>query len=224
MHAYVRYGSATMAPPHHPRADTMNTPPGWPRGTPPPSAAEAPDDEALLALVRDDDVLALHRLMQRHWGPVLSYAKAILGDADAAADVAQQVFIRIWRGRKRWRPTARASAYVFRIARNATRNELRASRTRDRHSLTASRLSAMPSTPLEHLEAHELEAAVEHALARLPARRRQVYELAHVRKLSHREIAAIMGITTQTVANHMYTAVQELRRYLEPLLEGGEGP
>lgn len=185
-----------------------------------PSRADATADEALMKLVCQDDAMALHQLMVRYWQPVVAYTRRILGDPDAAADIAQQTFIRLWQARGRWTPSGSVSAFIFRIARNAASNELRARRSRSQVCESSSHDPvSTPWTPLELLEEKELRAAFQAALGRLPPRRKEVYLLARDRGLSYHEISAIMGISPQTVANQMTSAVADLRRHLSDLVE-----
>jgi RNA polymerase sigma-70 factor (ECF subfamily) len=185
-----------------------------------PLVASAAPDEALMMLIRDGDAMALHELMQRYWRPLLAYAGRIAADDDAAADLVQQTFIRLWQQRERWTPTGTVSAYVHRIARNAALNERRAHNARTRRDEQQLRAeSASPWTPLECLEQKELETAFRAALLRLPSRRKEVYLLAKEEKLSYLEISARLGISPQTVANHLSAAMLDLRRHLRELLE-----
>jgi RNA polymerase sigma-70 factor (ECF subfamily) len=164
--------------------------------------------------------LALRQLMVRYWQPVVAYTHKILADPDAAADVAQHTFIKLWQNRAHWIPSGRVGAYIFRIARNAVANELRSRRSRSH--LCESRDpddSPAPWNPLELLEEKELRSALERVLHRLPPRRREVYLLARDGGLSHVEISEVMGISPQTVANQMSSAISDLRRYLACVLE-----
>ncbi len=185
-----------------------------------PLVATTASDESLMMLIRDDDAMALHQIMQRYWRPLLAYTAHILRDRDAAADVVQSTFIRLWQKRQAWTPSGTVSAYLHRIARNAALNECRARAAREqRDDAQANHLGASPHTPLQSLEEKELRAALQVALQRLPSRRKEVYLLARDEELSYHEIAARMGISPQTVANQLSAAVVDLRRHLTELLE-----
>jgi RNA polymerase sigma-70 factor (ECF subfamily) len=177
-------------------------------------------DEAIMELVHQGDALALRQLMVRYWQPLVAYARKILGDHDTAADMAQYTFIKVWQARAQWTPSGKVSAYIFRIARNAVANELRSRRSQSqlREGCSADN-SSTPWNPLELLEEKELRSALELALERLPPRRREIYMLARDRGLSHVEISAIMGISPQTVANQMTSAIADLRRHLADILD-----
>jgi RNA polymerase sigma-70 factor (ECF subfamily) len=183
--------------------------------SPPRSPVELAD-EALMERIRAGDASALDALLKRYWDVVVAYARQILGgDPAAAADTAQQTFIRLWQRREQWTPSGSVAAYVFRITRNAALNERRARRIRIVSSENPrSNLTSAAWTPLQTLEEKELRAGLEAALRLLPERRKEVFMLARFQRLTYDEIAALMGISPQTVANQMSAALADLRRHL----------
>src|SRR5690242_2700882 len=172
---------------------------------PPPRTAADLADEALMERLRASDASALDALLKRYWDVVVAYARQILGDPAAAADTAQQTFIKLWQRREQWTPTGSVAAYVFRITRNAALNERRARRVRvvSSENPRAGATVSVPWTPLQTLEEKELRAGLEAALRLLPERRKEVFMLARFQRLTYDEIAALMGISPQTVANQM---------------------
>jgi len=169
--------------------------------------------------MRDGDSSAFAELLNFYWRPILRYVSQLLGSMDAAEDVAQETFVRLWNGRARWDPSVPPRAVAYRIARNLTLNEQRSVRVR-------SRWAAIPQAPPESLPTapqtiaeQELKAAVERAVEALPIRRREVFRLLRFEELTYREVADLMGISVQTVANQMTAALSDLRRLLEPFME-----
>lgn len=142
---------------------------------------------------------------------------SFLGSTDDAKDVAQEAFIRLWEQHSRLRPSGSVRAYLYQIARNLAINERK---RRALHGTLAAEVEP-PSvpTPATDLEAADLHAIVDHAIASLPDRRREAFVLAHLQSLPHREIAETMGISPQTVANQISAALADLRRMLAPLLK-----
>lgn len=182
---------------------------------PPPRTPAELADEGLMERIRDGDAAALDALIKRYWDVVVAYARQILGDPAAAADTAQQTFIKVWQRREQWAPTGSVAAYIFRITRNAALNERRARRVRVvcAENPRANTI-ATPWTPLQTLEEKDLRAGLEAALRLLPERRKEVFILARFQRLTYDEIAALMGISPQTVANQMSAALADLRRHL----------
>jgi RNA polymerase sigma-70 factor (ECF subfamily) len=177
----------------------------------------ATDLEVMDALRRDDP-RALQRLVDCYWHGLLSYVKRILADVDAAEDVVQEAFVRLWEERSRWWASSAPRAVLYRIARNLALNELKAHGFRERQ-LERTRGQTTSLTPIQLLECEELHAAVTQAVNALPPRRREVFVLARFHGMSHREIAQTLEIAPQTVANQMATALATLEGALALFLD-----
>ena len=175
-------------------------------------------DRALMELALRGDAAAFADLVHRYWSPLAAYARRLLGgNREAGEDLAQEAFLRIWNGRLHWRPTGSVRAFLYGLVRNLALNERRSARVRLR---AIARVRAMlrdwyqrPS-PLELVEQAEERAAVERAIAALPPRRREIFILVRVHGLSYGEVAEILQISPQTVANQMSAALTTLRRLL----------
>jgi len=178
------------------------------------------DELELMQRVRADDVSALDALLSLYWRPLVVYALDIVGSVDAAEDVVQDVFVRVWSRRSEWRAHGSVRSFLYRITRNRALNERRARRVRE---LWAARESAedaaAPATPLRLLETREVSQQVRRAIAALPARQREIITLARFHGLSHAQIAEVLGISQHTVANHIRAAFAALRDALRPLLD-----
>jgi RNA polymerase sigma-70 factor (ECF subfamily) len=190
-------------------------------------AADPPDDPAsldveLLTLVRGGDAAAFARLVSRYWNPLVGYLARIVPTVDAAEDIAQEAFVRLWERRQGWRPGSHPRLLIYRIARNLAIDDGRIRRIRSR--LLANR---PPSRQVEEpagltvIEYGELKVAVEGAIASLSPRRREVLVLSRFHALSRQEIAELTGLSGQTVANHLSAALAELRRLLRAYLPPG---
>jgi RNA polymerase sigma-70 factor (ECF subfamily) len=144
----------------------------------------------------------------------------MLGGVDAAEDIAQQVFIQLWQRRSEWHFTGSVQSYLYRVARNLALNEQRHQTTRERWSERVRRRGQRrPVRPDQVVEGRELQEAVDSAIAALPDRRREVFILARFQGLSYREVAEVMGISTQTVANQLSAALADLRHALAGFLD-----
>lgn len=181
-------------------------------------AQRAPDSD-LLDQIKRGDPAALDAWLKLWWRPLVHYCTRILASPDGAEDVAQEAFIRLWENRARWKPRSSPRAILYTIARNLALNQ-RASLGVRLRLLTHPRFlpDTRPASPQERLEADEFHAALEHAIARLPPRQREVLSLSRIDGLSRGEIAEITGLAPQTVANHLVAALSSLRRALSPFL------
>jgi len=179
--------------------------------TPSDPACDA-DDVALVARLALDDGQALAALMERYWRPMVAFALDKVRGQDAAEDLVQEAFVRVWERRRQLRLDASPRAYLYRVLRNLITDEFRRHRMRERFRWFKSlgEPAEVPS-PSATLEAGELASAAERAIAALPERRRDVFVLAHLHGLSYREVGETLGITPRTVANHMTLALSQLR-------------
>lgn len=178
-------------------------------------------DATLLARLRASDAGALDALLDRYWSPVFLYALRVTGSEDAAADVAQSLFCRVWERRTTWRADGSVRGLLFRMARNIAVSAHRRERAQDRAMLAFAESAPTSTLPERAAESAELRAALERAIAELPARRREVFLLRMVDDLSYAEIAHVMGTSKQTVANQLSRALATLRCALGSLLDQG---
>jgi RNA polymerase sigma-70 factor (ECF subfamily) len=187
-------------------------------------AAPSTDGAAIGARLRAGDAAALEILLAELWEPVVRFVLPLVDGQDAAEDVAQRAFLRVWDERLALRADGAVRAVLYRAARNLALNERRDRRTRlrllDARAREGERAGAgAPArSPLELLEAAELRRAAAAAIAALPERRREVFVLARYHGMSYGEIAEILELSPQTVANTMSAALAALRRELGGVL------
>jgi RNA polymerase sigma-70 factor, ECF subfamily len=178
---------------------------------------EEDSDESLMRRIRDGDREGYRILLCRYWVSLVSYATGIVGTQDAAEDVVQDAFIRVWIRRADWTPRGAVAAYLYRITRNLALNAFRDNASDFRRRSLGNKqfsTSTTPNDPEQDYSAGALRQEIEAAIAALPERRREVFMLSRFHGLSYREIGETMGIAAQTVANQMGAALAELREKL----------
>lgn len=168
--------------------------------------------------LRDGDTSALETLMGRYWGPLIRYAARLVDSLDAAEDVVQAAFVTLWQDRAKWKAVGTVQAFLYRIVRNGALQERRRSDVRERKAPDIARGHPPMPTPFDVAAEQELERALQSAIHGLAPRRREAFVLARYHRLMLGEIADIMGVSTQTVANHVSTAMAELRQELARFL------
>lgn len=184
-----------------------------------PFPAVADRDRELTRRLRYNDTAALDELLALYWEDLVRYAWSIVHSIDDAEDIAQQAFLQLWRRRTHLEHRGGGMhSYLLRIARNLSLNEQRRRKVVVRAGSRLQDVAPHQPTPAEVVEEAELQAAVEAALEALPARRREVFMLVRFHGLSYRETAEVMGISPQTVANQLSSALAELRRALREYL------
>ncbi len=149
--------------------------------------------------------------------PVLvRYALQVTRDQDAAYDVVQDAFIKLWNVRETLDPERSMKALLYLIVRNLALNYLRMKRHEEakRAAMPVPDETSMP-TPEETLDAAVLGTRLREWIAELPPRRREAFQLSRFEGLSHEEIAQVMDLAPRTVTNHIMLALQYLRDRLQ---------
>ena len=178
---------------------------------PTPTASASSDELSELELVTrvaGGDAGAYRVLSDAHLGPIYNYARRILNHENEAEDVAQETFLRLWTEAQRWKPTARLSTYLHRIAHNLCMDRLRRARP---HSSDAVEALADSSGPLRLVERKQLAESVERALMTLPARQRAAVTMVHYQGLSNPEVADVLDIGVEAVESLLARGRRALR-------------
>lgn len=172
----------------------------------------------LLSRIRAGDQEAFAALLADTWDDLVEHLVWILGSREAAQDAAQEAMIRIWERREEWHEGS-ARGLVFRIGRNAALDARRREKVRLRwRSAREKEPITEREGPEEDTRWSEYQGRLRSALDALPPARREVVELVRLRGLTHREVAGLLGLSQQTVANRMTLALAELRTLLADLL------
>ena len=188
----------------------------------------SPDTEALdradMARLAGGQDAALNDLMERHATPMFHFLCRMLGNEDDANDLAQETFVRVFQNRTRFRPDAKFSTWLFTIAANLARNQLRSRRRRPHVSLDAESdataqtlgdtLASDQPAPGDGLLADERAAAVRAALAKLPEEMRDTILLVEFEDKSVAETAAILDVPHKTIESRLHRARKFLRERL----------
>src|SRR3954452_17621167 len=152
--------------------------PDWPPPPPQTDAAEPSGDDhnvRLMLRVKEGDVRAFEELVELHQRAVIGTVARMLNNVDDAHDVAQQVFVRVWRSAPRYEPSAKFTTWLFTIMRNLVFNEMRRrgrkrevsmeERQEEHHLEPATAERTNPDTVVAQ---SELEAAIDRAIQTLP--------------------------------------------------------
>jgi RNA polymerase sigma factor (sigma-70 family) len=176
-------------------------------------------DEELLARLSHDDTVALELALREHWALVVDYVQRLTGSTDAAEDIAQRAFCQLWDRRAQWHAAGSLRALLCRIARNYAVSEHRRAGADERSAATFIELTTPTSPPRDDIEMQQLRSALGREIALLPARRREILILRCIHDLSYKEIADVMNIAQQTVANQLSSALATLRLALREKLD-----
>ena len=173
-------------------------------------------DSELLRLVKTSDAEAFRELFERYQPLTFRHVLFLIRDTDAAHDIVQEAFLRIWNHRASLQPHLSFLAYALRIGENLVRDAARHRKIRERFA------DVLPPPHLSEgddpLEALQLAQTREHIMAvieqKLPSRCRMVFLLSRFEEKSNAEIAALLGVSVKTVENQIHHALKVLRREL----------
>jgi RNA polymerase sigma-70 factor (ECF subfamily) len=154
---------------------------------------------------------AFTELLARYRRPVLNFVYRLLGNADDAEDVAQEVFVRAYRHWDEYDPRRSVSTWLFAMARNAAIDRLR---YRQRHPTAPLDASPEPSAESREVETREIGAVIAAAIQTLPEDQRTAIILAEYHGLSYAEIAEVMRCSVKSVESRLYRAKAALRERL----------
>jgi RNA polymerase sigma-70 factor (ECF subfamily) len=184
------------------------------------------DESRWVTRIRGGDEGAFNAMFRTYVAPLTTFAKLYLGSADDAADAVQDVFVNIWRRAASWDCRQTVRGYLYSAVRNEALSRLKKGRARSRATDRLERETAgdTPDTPAFEAphdeppaDPHEARMAMlEHALAALSDKHRQVFLLRWQHGLSYAEIAAVLEIPVKTVDSRMVRALQAMRRVCLP--------
>src|SRR6266478_1173247 len=184
------------------------------------SPGDSPEPEIeWMARIREGDMEALRLLVETHQARIIGTISKMLGSDAESEDLAQQVFIRVWKSAPRYRPTAKFTTWLFRITRNLVFNELR----RKRHFVDHTEEVAEPAERVEKepdrvLLEGELQKAIQEAINQLPESQRMAIILRRYEDMSYEDIAKVMETTVPAVKSILFRARAELREKLAKYL------
>jgi RNA polymerase sigma-70 factor (ECF subfamily) len=189
-------------------------------------------DTALMLRAKQGDGGAFTALVEKYKQPVMNLAFRTLRDLTEAEDLAQNVFVQVWKAAPRYEPTAKFSTWLFTIARNLCLNEIRRRTRHPAESLDQTRDDAddqplyqvedkrvAPAT--EELLRGELVEKVDAALAALPDNQRTALLLCRQEELSYEEIAAVLDCSLSATKSLIHRARETLKLRLKPYLQTG---
>ena len=184
------------------------------------------DDAELMLRTGNGDTAAFEQLVERHKALIIGTVARMLGNNSDIEDVAQQVFIRVWKSATRYTPTAKFTTWLLTITRNLVFNE---ARRRKRHpgitldTQEGNESLSLPdqarSVPDEALLERELENAIDRAILSLPERQRMALVLRRYQDKSYDEIADVLNLSVPAVKSILFRARSELRAALSRYLD-----
>ena len=177
-------------------------------------------ERALQERIRGGDEAAFDTVFRDNYAHLVRMAESLVRERALAEEIAQDVMLELWRRRETIEVEQSFRAYLLRSTRNRALNHIRHQRIvmREATIAAAAAESARALSAEDEMMGTELERAVRSAIASLPDRTREVFQLSRERGLKYVEIAAVLGISVKSVEKRMGQALAELRQRLEQWL------
>jgi RNA polymerase sigma-70 factor (ECF subfamily) len=191
---------------------------------PTPSALRRIQSDDPVARIRDGDAAAFEELFLEHYEGMCAFVHSLVHSREAAEELVQDIFLRLWENRDRWHVTDGVRAYLYGAARNQAMNHLKHLRIESRWRTETQRipLSDRPPTLDSSADARasmsDVAIAVQRAIDALPERCRLVFILHRQRHLSYREIATALAISPKTVEVQIGRALKAIRLAVDPFI------
>ena len=164
---------------------------------------------------------SFEELVRRYQRPIAAYVYRMVGDYDAALDLTQEVFIKVYNSLARYRSEFKFSTWIYKIAHNAAIDHLRRYAVREQAVTSGFDLEHRDTpvagrrlTPEQESERKERRSEVEMVVELLPRAYRELIVLRHSHDLSYDEIAEVTGLPLGTVKNRLFRAREAMRDLL----------
>jgi RNA polymerase sigma-70 factor (ECF subfamily) len=193
---------------------------------------ERDPDAALMLLVKQGDSDAFSQLVEKYKKPVMNLVYRMIRDLAEAEDIAQNVFVQVYKSAERYQVSSKFSTWLFTIARNLCLNEIRRRTRHPADSMDAS-YPDQEDQPLQQYEDKkavsapdrllqgELEAKIEQAVAELPENQRLAILMCRQDELSYEEIAQVLGCSLSATKSLIHRGRETLKQKLKPYLRSG---
>lgn len=177
------------------------------------------EEQDLTALIRKDDPSAMEILFKTYHASLCRLAYRMTKDADQAKDIAQEVFIKLWKNRRALQISTTLEGYLKRAVINTALNHLESVSRHATQPLESADLTSRAHNTVEHtVIADELSQKASQAIHDLPVRTRMVFTLIRMEEMSYSEVAEALGISPKAVEKEMMKALRLLREALKEYL------
>ncbi|MBX3257880.1 MAG: RNA polymerase sigma-70 factor [Chitinophagaceae bacterium] len=172
------------------------------------------DDFLLIQRLRQNDAAAYIELYNRYHVKMYNWLIRFVKLPDLAEDIIQETFLKIWEIRHRLQPQQSFPAYLYRISRNKAFKLLKKiSRDEKLRSRILIRSAVEVNDPEKNFQWQQYQQLLDNAINRLPAQRQKVFKLCRHNNKTYDEVANDLGISRNTVKEHMIKAMQDIRQY-----------
>lgn len=175
------------------------------------------DEKACFVCISRGDEAAFSEIFYYYVPRLYSFIKKMTRSAEMAEELVQEVFLSLWINREKLAEVENCSSYIFTIAANKTFNYLKSKAIHERYLDTmASSNNGSDNNTMETVDFHESQSLVNKLVNELPLRKKVIYKLTRDKGMSHDEVAVQLGISKNTVKNHLVETLRLLKENLQP--------
>lgn len=169
--------------------------------------------------IRTFTISAYQELFMIHYKALTLTAYRLLNDTNAAEDIVQDVFCKLWEKKEQLQLTTSLKSYLFQMVINQSLNYLKKNKAQhNRETLYSTYLNNEEDTTTNEINFKETGKRIEHAINNLPPACKVVFVLSRYEQFSYKQIASALNISVKAVENHMVKALKSLRNILSCLL------
>ena len=178
------------------------------------------NENVLFVRISQGDEAAFSEIFYSYVQRLFPFVKKMTRSAQVAEEVVQEVFVSLWANRKKLTDIENCSSYIFTIAVNKTFNHLRSKAIREKYLGTmVNNDDGSDNNTMDTIDFHESQYLVHKLVNQLPPQKKTIYKLTRDKGMSHDEVAVQLGISKNTVKNHLVEALRFLKATLQKYKE-----
>ena len=174
--------------------------------------------KVLIDKMKGGDRESFNKVFRRYYSPLTRFCVRFVGDGDQAAEIVQDLVVKLWTNREKLTVTSSFESYMLRSVRNSAITYINRERAHNDVNERIYTNDSDANDPSETLQSNNLEASYKKVLATMPEKRREVFLASRFDGMKYAEIAAKMGLSQKTVEAHMSAAIKQLREGLKEYL------
>ena len=174
--------------------------------------------EGIIEKLASGDQEAFRTVFMVAYPQVRAFSLGLVKNEADADDIAQMVFIKLWTKRAMLAHVRNFNTYLYTITKNTVLNHFAARKALTVDITDAQSVSSAATSPLEQVEAHDMQLLIDMVVDSMPPQRQTVYRMSREEGLNNDEIAERLGLQKKTVENHLNLALGEIRRMLKILI------